>query len=97
MITLQEFLHSPNLTMSVLEAGYTNPEKWFNTVFPNGAASEYQIMMALKVYEITAKGMKSYSYDKVKEVLVVYNKMGVVNFCKDIYVLSSTQMMTIDQ
>lgn len=83
MLTLQEFLHTPNLIMEVLEAGHENPEEWFNRAFPSGVASKYEIGMALKLGEIVKNEVQSYSYDRVKEVLVVYNKMGVVDFCED--------------
>lgn len=89
MITLQEFLRTPKLIMEVLEAGNENPEEWFNRAFPNGAASKYEIGMALTLGEIVKNEVRYYSYDRTKEVLVVYSKTGVVDFCRDKHIALS--------
>lgn len=82
MITLQEFLHTPALIMKVLEAGNKDLEDWFNATFPTGEATEDEIITALKP-QVAAPKMASYSWDGKNEVLTVYNKMGVVDFCED--------------
>ena len=84
MITLQEFLHTPQFIMLALEKGHADYEDWFNRVFPNGAICDHDIIAALEhgINEAPA-GSNSYSYDAVNKVLTVYNHLGVKSYCKD--------------
>lgn len=84
IFTLQDFLHTPGLLTLVLKSGYSDCENWFRRTFPAGIAAISDITSALNIEAGCSLPYNlSYYYDETKNILAVFNRDGVADYCEE--------------